>query len=146
MESEEELLKSRVEELKSWRPKIVFQTKEMICFREIEDLIAYMLKHPFRFYQIPAWRYYCREDGRSGTKGMNRLYYKVVVGENMERKTGLVCGDATDYSGHGSSDMELAEYFIQKVLRLPLEERPLSYLFSDLENELYKLTVKGKGL
>lgn len=145
----EELFKSQIEDLRQRKPDITFQTPTMICFREIEDLIAHMLQKRYKFYSIPAWRYYCREDGRTGiTKPQNRLYYMVEVGtspiweeqEARRQHIKLVTGDVTDYSGHGSSDMELAEYFITKVLQLPIEERPLSYLFSGLEYELHKLT------
>jgi hypothetical protein len=57
----------------------------------------------------------------------------------------LVAGEATDYSGHGSGDMELAEYFIQNWLHLRIEERPLSYLLDDIKSELWKLTGGEKA-
>ena len=36
--------------------------------------------------------------------------------------------------------MQIAEYFISKVLNLKIEERPVSYLISLIVNELYGMT------
>jgi len=147
----EEFLNSEIADLAKRKPEIVFKTPTMIYFREIEDLIAYMSQHRYPTLRVPAWRYYCRE----GEPNQNRLYYvieasirpaKASIPVTVEEFIKLVTGDATDYSGHGSSDMELAEYFITKVLKMPLEERPLSYLLDDIKHELWKLKGGGKNL
>jgi len=136
-EKEDQLLLSNVEDLKGHKPRIEFQTPTMIRFGEVEDLIAYMLQNRFRFIGIPAWRYYCRE---SREENQNRLYYMIEVGNDWDgEKIKLVSGDATDYSGHGNSDRVLAEFFISKILHLPIEERPLSYLFDELVYEISML-------
>ena len=136
--------------LKSWRPNILFRTKTAIGFREVEDLIAWMLRNSKRILSArdPAWRFVCREG-----EGGNRYYYMVQVvyakkisakainpfrlledGEAKELK--LIAGDATDYSGHGSYDKNLMETFIKHVLRLRIEDRSSSYLIDILEGLL----------
>jgi len=157
----EEFLNSEIADLAKRKPEIVFKTRTMIYFREIEDLIAHILRHKrkYKAFRLPAWRYYCREDGKTGTSTpQNRLYYLIEaetpvkklapgIGQTREIETEwmkLVTGDATDYSGHGSSDMELAEHFITKVLKLPLEERPLSCLVRVLCRLVWKLKGGGK--
>lgn len=121
----------------------VFQTDSMIYFNEIEDVIAWIAKNKPKRFKIPAWRYYCRENGRGGTKGLNRLYYMIEVSMTEDWTKDdwikLVCQGCTDFSGHGRRDMELAEYFIGKVLGLRIEERPVSYLISQLVHELWKV-------
>ena len=42
--------------------------------------------------------------------------------------------------------MEIAEYFISKVLNLKIEERPVSYLISLIVNELYRMTHPDMGI
>jgi hypothetical protein len=147
----QQYLDSAVRNLAKHKPEIVFRTPRMIYFREVEDLIAHMLQNRkrYKYYIVPARRYYCREDGSQGTtKPQNRLYYLIEVSkyptwkdtEARREHIKLVAGEATDYSGHGSGDMELAEHFIQNWLHLDIEERPLSYLLDDIKSELWKLT------
>ena len=135
-----------IRSLRSWKPYILFRTKTAIGFREVEDLIAWMLRNSKRILSAkdPAWRFVCREG-----EGSNRYYYMVQVvyakkisakainpfrlledGEAKELK--LIAGDATDYSGHGSHDKQLMETFIDRVMRLRIEDRPGSYLIDDL--------------
>jgi hypothetical protein len=147
----QEYLDSEIRSLYQHKPEIVFQTPTMIYFREVEDLIAHMLQSTskYKIIKVPAWRYYCREDGRQGTTNpQNRLYYMVEASTDPliqdARFIKLVVGEATDYSGHGSGDMELAEHFIQNWLHLRIEERPLSYLLDDIKSELRKLTEGEK--
>jgi hypothetical protein len=148
----QEYLDSEIRSLYQHKPEIVFQTPTMIYFREVEDLIAHMLQSTskYKIIKVPAWRYYCREDGSQGkTNPQNRLYYMVEASTDPfiqdARFIKLVAGEATDYSGHGSGDMELAEHFIQKWLHLRIEERPLSYLLDDIKSELWKLTGGEKA-
>lgn len=147
----QEYLHSEICSLYQHKPEIIFQTPTMIYFREVEDLIAHILQNPkYKIYKVPAWRYYCREDGRQGTTNpQNRLYYMVEASTDPfiqdARFIKLVAGEATDYSGHGSGDMELAEHFIQKWLHLRIEERPLSYLLDDIKSELWKLAGGEKA-
>jgi len=136
--------------LKCWRPNILFRTKTAIGFREVEDLIAWMLRNSKRIISAkdPAIRFVCREG-----EGSNRYYYMVQVvyakkisakainpfrlledGEAKELK--LIAGDATDYSGHGQYDKNLMETFIKHVLRLRIEDRSSSYLIDILEGLL----------
>jgi hypothetical protein len=143
----QEYLDSEIRSLAKHKPGIIFQTPRMIYFREVEDLIAHILQNnrKYQCYKFPAWRYYCREDGRQGiTNPQNRLYYMVEVSTEQfpssKQFIKLVAGEATDYSGHGGGDMELAEHFIQNWMHLPIEERPLSYLLDDIKSELWKLT------
>ena len=136
--------------LKCWRPNILFRTRTAIGFREVEDLIAWMLRNSKRILSArdPAWRFICREG-----KGGNRYYYMIQIiyakkisakainpfrlledGEAKELK--LIAGDATDYSGHGSYDKNLMETFIKHVLRLRIEDRSSSYLIDILKGLL----------
>jgi len=135
----EEILKTQIHELKTRKPIITFKTDEMIYFREIEDLIAWFLQniHKIKAVIHPAYKYKVEEF----SPNHHRLYYTVKITVN-NKEIELATGDATDFSGHGKSDMELAEYFIKEALKLPLEERPLSYLFDTLEYQLHKLTIK----
>ena len=144
------ILLSDIRSLKSWKPNILFRRKGAIGFREVEDLIAWMLKNSKRIISAkdPAIRFVCREG-----EGSNRYYYMVQVvyakkisakainpfrlledGEAKELK--LIAGDATDYSGHGSYDKNLMETFIKRVLRLRIEDRSSSYLIDILEGLL----------
>jgi len=152
----QEYLDSEIRSLYQHKPEIVFQTPTMIYFREVEDLIAHILQNRkrYKYYVVPAWRYYCREDGSQGkTNPQNRLYYLIEVSKYLTWKDTearrehikLVAGEATDYSGHGSGDMELAEHFIQNWLHLRIEERPLSYLLDDIKSELWKLAGGEKA-
>jgi len=113
-----------------WRPNILYRSKRAIIFREVEDLIAWLLRKPGRVtaFSCPAWRFYVCEDGG------NRYYYRLeaLTSANSDDKIWLIAGDATDYSGHGSYDKQLIETFIQKVLHLGIEDRPASYLIDDL--------------
>ena len=113
-----------------WRPNILYRSKTAIIFREVEDLIAWLLRKPGRVtaFSCPAWRFYVCEDGG------NRYYYRLeaLTSANSDDKIWLIAGDATDYSGHGSYDKQLIETFIQKVLHLGIEDRPASYLIDDL--------------
>jgi hypothetical protein len=141
----QEYLDSEIRSLAKRKPEIIFKTPTMIYFREVEDLIAHILQTKYKIYKVPAWRYYCREDGRQGiTKPQNRLYYLIEATTeqfpNSKQFIKLVAGEATDYSGHGGGDMELAEHFIQTWMHLRIEERPLSYLLDDIKSELWKLT------
>jgi hypothetical protein len=139
----EEYLDSVIVDLAKRKPNIVFKTPTMIFFREVEDLISHILQANYKTFNVPAWRYYCRE----GEPNQNRLYYLIQASGFMspspESWIKLVAGDATDYSGHGSSDMELAEHFIKR-LKLRLETRPLSYLLDDIKEELRKLTKRKR--
>jgi hypothetical protein len=144
-----EYLDSEIRSLTKHKPEIVFQTPTMIYFREVEDLIAHLLQTKYATFKVPAWRYYCREDGRQGTTNpQNRLYYLIEASAEkfpmMNQFIKLVAGEATDYSGHGRGDMSLAEHFIQKWIHLCMEERPLSYLLDDVTSELWKLTKEGE--
>ena len=144
------ILLNDIRSLKSWKPNILFRRKEAIGFREVEDLIAWMLRNSKKILSArdPAWRFVCKEG-----EGSNRYYYMVQVvyakkisakainpfrlledGEAKELK--LIAGDATDYSGHGSYDKNLMETFIKHVLRLRIEDRPCSYLIDILEGLL----------
>jgi len=131
---------------KNHKAEVVFETQEMIYFPEIEDVIAWIAKNKPKVFKVPAWRYYCRENGRTGTKAMNRLYYMIEVSNDGKKFAKLICQGATDFSGHGSRDMEIAEYFISKVLKLKIEERPVSYLISQIVHELYKMTHPDLGI
>jgi len=136
--------------LESWKPNILFRTRGAIGFREVEDLIAWMLRNRGRILSArdPVWRFICREG-----EGSNRYYYMVQVvyvkkisakainpfrlfedGEAKEIK--LIAGDATDYSGHGQYDKALMETFIKHVLRLRIEDRSSSYLIDILKGLL----------
>ena len=136
--------------LESWKPNILFRTRGAIGFREVEDLIAWILRNNKKIlaFGIPAWRFICREGD-----GSNRYYYMIQViyakkisvktinpftllrsGEAREIK--LIAGDATDYSGHGSYDKNLMETFIKHVLRLRIEDRSSNYLIDILEGLL----------
>ena len=42
--------------------------------------------------------------------------------------------------------MQIAEYFIGKVLGLRIEERPVSYLISQIVHELYRTTHPDTGV
>ena len=129
-----------------WRPNILYRSKTAIIFREVEDLIAWVLRHNRRILSVrdPAWRFVCREGD-----GQNRYYYMIEVVyakrisegavnpfallENGDaREVKLIAGDATDYSGHGSHDKALAETFIERVLRLRMKDRDASYLIDQL--------------
>ena len=131
---------------KCWRPNILYRSKRAIIFREVEDLIAWVLRHNRRILSArdPAWRFVCREGD-----GQNRYYYMIEVvyakrisegvvnpfallenGDAGEVK--LIAGDATDYSGHGSHDKQLIETFIKRCLGMEIEDRPASYLIDDL--------------
>ncbi len=144
------ILLNDIRSLKSWKPNILFRRKGAIGFREVEDLIAWMLRNSKRILSArdPAWRFVCREG-----EGSNRYYYMVQVvyakkisakainpfrlledGEAKELK--LIAGDATDYSGHGLYDKNLMETFIKHVLRLRIEDRSSSYLIDILEGLL----------
>jgi len=114
------------------KPKVIFQTTDMVYLREIEDMIAWIFKRKPNCFNYQATRYVCSE--RDG----NRYYYEVQIIEG-ERRISVLCGDATDYSGHGGHDKILAEFFIQKVLGLRMNEVPASYLIGSLKYELYKL-------
>ena len=143
----ERFLDSEIRSLAEHEPEIIFQTASMIYFREVEDLIAHILQAKYKTYRLPAWRYYCREDGPQGTsKPQNRLYYLIEASHaqlpEARHYIKLVAGEATDYSGHGSMDMELAEHFIRNWLHLYIEERPLSYLLDIIKCELWKLCYK----
>ena len=147
-------IRDRLEEI-DWiarhhKAEPVFQTQNMIYFREIEDVIAWIAKNKPKRFKIPAWRYYCRENGRAGTKGMNRLYYMIEASMTEDWTKDdwikLVCQGCTDYSGHGSRDMQIAEHFIGKVLGLRIEERPVSYLISLIVHELYRMTHPDMGI
>ena len=113
-----------------WRPNILYRSKRAIIFREVEDLIAWLLRKPGRVtaFSCPAWRFYVCEDGG------NRYYYRLeaLTSANSNDKIWLIAGDATDYSGHGSHDKALAETFIERVLRLRMEDRDASYLIDQL--------------
>ena len=113
-----------------WRPNILYRSKRAIIFREVEDLIAWLLRKPGRVtaFSCPAWRFYVCEDGG------NRYYYRLdaLTSANSEDKIWLIAGDATDYSGHGGHDKRLIEAFIQRCLGLEIEDRPASYLIDDL--------------
>ena len=52
-----------IRSLKSWKPNILFRRKGAIGFREVEDLIAWMLRNSKRILAArdPAWRFICRE-------------------------------------------------------------------------------------
>ena len=65
-----------IRNLKSWKPNILFRTKTAIGFREVEDLIAWMLRNSKRIISAkdPAIRFVCREG-----EGGNRYYYMVQV-------------------------------------------------------------------
>ena len=146
----QECLDSEICSLYQHKPEIVFQTPSIIYFREVEDLIAHILQTEYKTYKVPAWRYYCREDGRRGVEHpQNRLYYEVEASKSPSIQEAkfikLIAGEATDYSGHGGHDMELAEHFIQNWLHLDIEERPLSYLLDTIKGELWKLTVKANN-
>jgi len=132
-EREEERIIKEIFSLKNHPIEIVFQTDEMIYIREIEDTIAWFFKTKPRLLVGDAYRYYCCEEGG------NRFYYSVGVKTEEGKEVTVVTGDATDYSGHGSYDKKLADFFITKFLRLHLVDRPLSYLLSKLKYELYKL-------
>ncbi len=139
----QEYLDSEIRSLAKHTPETVFKTANMIYFREVEDLIAHILQSKYKTFKLPAWRYYCREDGPQGTtKPQNRLYYLIEASHSQlpeaKHYIKLVAGEATDYSGHGSMDMELAEHFIQNWLHLPIEERPLSYLLDEIKSERNK--------
>ena len=144
------VLLNDIRSLKSWKPNILFRRKGAIGFREVEDLIAWMLRNSKRILSArdPAWRFVCREG-----EGSNRYYYMVQVvyakkisakainpfrlledGEAKELK--LIAGDATDYSGHGQYDKNLMETFIKRVLRLRIEDRSSSSLIDILEGLL----------
>jgi hypothetical protein len=132
----QEYLDSEIRSLAKRKPEIIFQTPTMIYFREVEDLIAHILQSTskYKIFKVPALRYYCREDGSQGTTNpQNRLYYMIEASTEQfpssKQFIKLIAGEATDYSGHGSGDMELAEHFIQNWLHLRIEERPLSSLF-----------------
>jgi len=114
------------------QPSVVFQTDKMVYLREIEDMIAWLYKRLVKSYNYEATRYVCNE------KYGNRYYYEVQIMDG-ESRTLVLCGDATDYSGHGHYDKKLAEYFIEKVLRLRLNEVPASSLIGRLITELYQL-------
>ena len=124
----------------------IFQTQNIIYFREIEDVIAWIVKNKPKVFKVPAWRYYCRENGRAGAKGINRLYYMIEASYDGKKFVKLVCQGATDYSGHGSRDMKIAEFFISKVLNLRIEERPVSYLINLIVDELYRMTHSDMGI
>ena len=115
---------------RNWRPNILYRSRKAIIFREVEDLIAWVLKRPEKLIaaSIPAWRFYIAEGGGY------RYYYEIEarLSINPSDKVKLIAGDATDYSGHGSYDKQLIETFIQKVLHLEIEDRPASYLIDDL--------------
>jgi len=115
---------------KHWKPNILYRSKRAIIFREVEDLIAWLLRKPGRVtaFSCPAWRFYVCEDGG------NRYYYELeaLTSANSNDKIWLIAGDATDYSGHGSHDKRLIEAFIQRWLGLEIEDRPASYLIDDL--------------
>ena len=115
---------------RSWRPNILYRSKRAIIFREVEDLIAWLLRKPGRVtaFSCPAWRFYVCEDGG------NRYYYRLEALTSIDSRdrVWLIAGDATDYSGHGSHDKRLIETFIQRGLGLEIEDRPASYLIDDL--------------
>lgn len=135
----QKFLDDRIRLLALRSPEFVFKTSTMIYFREVEDLIAHILQAGYKLFKNCAWRYYCREDGG---KPRNRLYYLVEAYVGGNKFVKLVAGEATDYSGHGREDMEIAEYFIQSWLHLQIEERPLSYLLDELKNELWRMCGK----
>jgi len=115
-----------------WRPNIVYRSEKAIIFREVEDLIAWVLKRPISRQIIgfsdPACRFYICEDAG------NRYYYKLeaLTSLSSDDRIWLIAGDATDYSGHGSHDKQLIETFIREMLHLRIEDRPASYLIEDL--------------
>jgi len=128
---------------KAWRPSILYQSKKVIIFREVEDLIAWMVKRrdKIRAVRSPAWRYYaCEGEG-------NRYYYLLEVSESFPSSEylKLIAGDATDYSGHGSRDKELMETFIREILHMPIEDRPASYLIDELIGILEETRGRGGG-
>ena len=135
---------------KSWKPNILVRTKKAIIFREVEDLIAWILRHRKRViaYRVPAWRFICREGD-----GANRYYYMIEIvyanrnvrpdsvlnpfislenGEAKELK--LIAGDATDYSGPGFKSRRPHHAVFQAVLRLG---------FSPFKKELFDLSQGG---
>ena len=113
-----------------WKPKILYRSKRAIIFREVEDLIAWLLRKPGRVtaFSCPAWRFYVCEGGG------NRYYYELEALTTIDSRdrVRLIAGDATDYSGHGSHDKRLIEAFIQRCLGMEIEDRPASYLIDDL--------------
>jgi len=117
----------------NWKPEILHRSKKGIVFREVEDLIAWMLKKrdKIKTIKIPVWRFrFCENHG-------NRYYYMLEVSSSPPTSMNhewlkLIAGDATDYSGHGCMDKQLMETFIQRVLRLPIEDRPGSDLVAEL--------------
>ena len=131
---------------KTWRPTVLYRSKDVMIFREVEDLIAWVLKHGKRVVLVkdPAWRYICKEGD-----GGNRYYYMIEVvyakrpvkelvnpfamlDTGLATDVKLIAGDATDYSGHGSRDKVLMETFIREVMHLNIEDRPASYLIDEL--------------
>lgn len=130
----EEWLASEIQYLGlNHRPEIVFRSRDLIIFREAEDLIAWFLKHSKKIWAVSsdAFRYICREDGG------NRYYYLIKIkmdGSEIE----LLTGDATDYSGHGSYDKKLLEGFFRLVLKLDIRDFPSSYLIDYLIGALNK--------
>ena len=42
--------------------------------------------------------------------------------------------------------MQIAEYFISKVLNLKIEERPVSYLMNLIVDELYRMMHPDMGI
>jgi len=132
-----------IDRLKHWKPEIVFQLnlkdQKITYLREPEDLIAYMVQKKFTWFSIPAWRFSVDEQG-------GRRYYYVIEARRTiaDKQEVLITGDATDYSGHGSYDKQLIEAFITEALGLPIEDRPLSYLFGKLVYYLSKVSKNAK--
>ena len=144
---------------RAWRPEILYRSRGVIIFREVEDLIAWVLKHLKRVISAkdPAWRYYCREGD-----GHNRYYYMieviygnkpikgpvnpfVLLERGEARQIKLIAGDATDYSGHGSRDKALIETFIRQLMGLRMEDRPASYLIDELIGILEGTRGRGRS-
>jgi len=117
----------------NWQPEILHRSKKGIVFREVEDLIAWVLRNrdKIKAIKIPAWRFrFCEDQG-------NRYYYMLEVSSSPPTSMNhewlkLIAGDATDYSGHGLMDKHLVEVFTQNVLRLPMEDRPAADLVVEL--------------
>jgi len=137
---DERIYLAEIDYLSKHKPEIIFMTSRMVYFREVEDMIAYvvdsfLIKRVYKIVRGCAYRYCCLEDGGK------RYYYLIEASKDINSPyVKLVAGDATDYSGHGLHDKNLIEFFITKFLRLQLIDRPLSYLVSDLLEELYHLT------
>jgi len=132
-EAERKLIMQRISDFVKRRPNIIFWIGDMIYFREPEDLIAFFIQKKFRVWKCPAWRFFCSESKESTAQ--LRFFYEIIVkwrGGDLK----LVTGNATNYSGHGGFDKQVMEFFIQEILKLPMEDRPLNYLLEELVGKI----------